>query len=168
MMDEIESLARTREAMHSEPTDSIRIVNSLLVGLDSLKTKKGFFCFMTSNVLDMLDSAVLDRCDLRIKLEAPTWEVRFQILNRDIDKLIEAELILADEYLEQLEEFCKHISNPNVKGKSISGRFVSKLCLLTYSFFVTQTVRATEFVAYMDQYVQKYFYGNKKEPETLR
>ena len=160
MMDEIESLARTREAMNQEPTDSIRIVNSLLVGLDSLKQKQGFFCFMTSNVMNMLDDAVLDRCDLRMKLEAPTWKVRFislsrhQILYRDVQRLVEAGLLIDDGCELVLEQLCKNM-------KTISGRFLSKLCLLTYSFYVIEPVAGTEFVEYMEKYMDEVLDGLK-------
>jgi Cdc6-like AAA superfamily ATPase len=126
MVDEIESLARNRQDMNQEPVDSIRLVNSFLVGLDQCSKKPGFFCFLTSNVMNLLDHAILDRCDLRIRMEPPTADMRFTILQRDMDRLVKAGKVQYDDATHLLRSLC-------VEMEGVSGRFVSKLCFLAFA-----------------------------------
>uniref|UniRef100_A0A7S3DBM1 AAA+ ATPase domain-containing protein n=1 Tax=Palpitomonas bilix TaxID=652834 RepID=A0A7S3DBM1_9EUKA len=55
LIDEVESLtaARTAAMAGNEPSDSIRVVNSVLTHLDALRTRKNVFIFTTSNLTDV-------------------------------------------------------------------------------------------------------------------
>jgi len=67
LLDEVESLAAARKASlsGSEPSDSIRVVNSLLTQIDALKTKKNVMVLTTSNLTDAIDVAFVDRADIK-------------------------------------------------------------------------------------------------------
>lgn len=78
IIDEIESLliSRNRITEKNEPLDSIRIVNTFLVNLDK---SKGFFLF-TTNFVDIIDKAFIDRMDMTIGLCYPPLSVVYRIM----------------------------------------------------------------------------------------
>ncbi|KAL9022551.1 MAG: hypothetical protein Q9185_000261, partial [Variospora sp. 1 TL-2023] len=84
MVDEIESLASRRQ--HStgsnEPKDSMRAVNALLVALDRLGRHSNVIVFCTSNLIDTIDLAILDRIDIKQYLPGPSTKTRYEIFRR--------------------------------------------------------------------------------------
>ena len=70
MIDEVETIVSSREASAgkaAEPGDAVRVVNAVLTELDRLKAYPNVLTVCTSNFLhDTLDSAFLDRCDLKV------------------------------------------------------------------------------------------------------
>lgn len=65
LIDEVETIASSRRDLSNknETTDAIRVVNSLLTHLDKMKKYKNFLALATSNLLDILDNAFVDRAD---------------------------------------------------------------------------------------------------------
>ncbi|KAL1130699.1 hypothetical protein AAG570_011940 [Ranatra chinensis] len=74
LIDEVESLAHSRAAASSgsEPSDSIRVVNSVLTQLDLLKTKPNVLILTTSNITGAIDIAFVDRADIKQLIPCPS------------------------------------------------------------------------------------------------
>ncbi|ELA48381.1 hypothetical protein VCUG_00217 [Vavraia culicis subsp. floridensis] len=78
IIDEVESLlvSRDRICARNEPLDSIRIVNTFLVNLDV----SGCFFLCTTNFLEVVDRAFVDRMDLVIRLCYPRVQHIYRII----------------------------------------------------------------------------------------
>lgn len=63
LIDEVESLTAARKAAMtgSEPSDAIRVVNSLLTQLDQIRRYPNVIILTTSNVTGAIDLAFVDR-----------------------------------------------------------------------------------------------------------
>lgn len=94
LIDEIESLSKARSsvATGAEPSDSIRVVNALLTELDKLKHKRNALVMTTSNLSDSIDTAFLDRADIRQYIGPPGTEAIYSILRSCLIELIRAGL----------------------------------------------------------------------------
>jgi len=70
VIDEVESLTAARSAALDgrEPSDALRVVNSVLTQLDALRNFPNVLTFATSNLLDAIDPAFIDRADITMKL----------------------------------------------------------------------------------------------------
>ncbi|KAE9381279.1 AAA-domain-containing protein [Stipitochalara longipes BDJ] len=90
LIDEVESIAGSREAVmkRSESQDSLRATNSLLTGLDRTRTYPNVIFLCTSNMLESLDSAFLDRCGLKRSVDPPSIASQYEILRSRTQKLI--------------------------------------------------------------------------------
>jgi SpoVK/Ycf46/Vps4 family AAA+-type ATPase len=107
LIDEVESIAFSREhsSRHGESQDSLRATNSLLTGLDRAKHFPNVIFLCTSNMLESLDSAFLDRCGLRIAVNPPSEPSQYAIIRGRLQKLIEQENVLfQDRHLPQYDE----------------------------------------------------------------
>lgn len=93
LMDEVESLASSRVGKGgssgggSEPSDSIRAVNSLLTSLDSIRHFQNVMILSTSNITDCVDGAFVDRVDWMVKVDLPCLEARYEILRSCLEEL---------------------------------------------------------------------------------
>jgi pachytene checkpoint protein 2 len=98
LIDEIESLASSRSSANNrgEVQDMIRATNALLTGFDKVKSQPNLLILCTSNMVDTLDAAFLDRCGHRITIEEPSEAARYQILRDGIQELIAAKIINTD------------------------------------------------------------------------
>jgi pachytene checkpoint protein 2 len=99
LIDEIESLAssRTTASSRGEIQDTIRATNALLTGFDRVKSLPNLIILCTSNMVDTLDAAFIDRCGHQIIVESPSLAARYQILRDGIQELIAAKIIKAEE-----------------------------------------------------------------------
>ncbi|KAL8961502.1 MAG: hypothetical protein Q9193_001950 [Seirophora villosa] len=99
MVDEIESLAGRRQHSTSgnEPKDSMRAVNALLVALDRLGRHPNVIVFCTSNLIDAIDSAILDRIDVKQYLPGPSTKIRYEIFRRCYLDLLSCSIIVSNE-----------------------------------------------------------------------
>ncbi|TVY75730.1 Pachytene checkpoint protein 2-like protein [Lachnellula suecica] len=106
LIDEVESIAFSREqgAHHGESQDSLRATNSLLTGLDRAKSCTNVIFLCTSNMLDSLDSAFLDRCGLRIAVDPPSKHSQYAILRGRIQKLIDQGYIKSERRFPSYDE----------------------------------------------------------------
>ncbi|XP_055309926.1 pachytene checkpoint protein 2 homolog isoform X2 [Sitodiplosis mosellana] len=74
LIDEVESIAYARDSVSShEPSDSIRVVNSLLTQLDQLRRQTNVLVLTTSNLSSSIDIAFVDRADLKQYGTLPQW-----------------------------------------------------------------------------------------------
>ena len=90
LIDEVESIASSRQAvmMRSESQDSLRATNALLTGLDRTRSYPNLIFLCTSNMLESLDSAFVDRCGLKRSVDPPSFASQYEILRSRTQKLI--------------------------------------------------------------------------------
>ncbi|PUU80630.1 P-loop containing nucleoside triphosphate hydrolase protein [Tuber borchii] len=95
LIDEVESLTSARQsaANGNEPSDSLRVVNALLMGLDKLRHKNNVIVLTTSNLLEAMDAAFLDRADIKQYVNPPTASAIYVILRTCLNELIRCGLI---------------------------------------------------------------------------
>jgi len=101
LIDEVESIASSRQAvmMRSESQDSLRATNALLTGLDRTRSYPNLIFLCTSNMLESLDSAFLDRCGLKRSVDPPSFASQYEILRSRTQKLIARGVIRSPEVL---------------------------------------------------------------------
>jgi SpoVK/Ycf46/Vps4 family AAA+-type ATPase len=101
LIDEVESIASSRQAvmMRSESQDSLRATNALLTGLDRTRSYPNLIFLCTSNMLESLDSAFMDRCGLKRSVDPPSFASQYEILRSRTQKLIARGVILSLEVL---------------------------------------------------------------------
>lgn len=95
LIDEVETIAGSRKDILSknESSDSIRVVNTLLTQIDSLKSYKNFLILATSNMVESLDPAFVDRADGVFYIGSPSIDSISNILFSLINSLIEINII---------------------------------------------------------------------------
>lgn len=95
LIDEVETIAGSRKEILSknESSDSVRVVNTLLTQIDSLKPYKNFFIMATSNLIDSLDPAFVDRADGVFYIGSPSQTSISNILTSMIKSLIQCKII---------------------------------------------------------------------------
>ncbi|CCW68652.1 unnamed protein product [Phytomonas sp. Hart1] len=103
LIDEVESLAAARQSAMkgNEPSDSIRVVNTLLTQIDRLSRFRNVLVLATSNLTDAIDDAFLDRADKKIFLGPPGLKAGHAILYSGVMELMDKRLI-------QIGPDCEH------------------------------------------------------------
>lgn len=162
LIDEIESVASQRSNIDSgtEPTDSIRVVNAILTQLDSLKRYPNILVLSTSNLVQKIDSALLDRADLKEYIPLPGVKVLQKILATATIELVEKGILSGPNELSsaQLESALVNVAEKAQKAK-ISGRSIKKLPFLaclpsgTGSF---ETLSIEQFILKLEESVEMY------------
>lgn len=106
LIDEVESIAFSRDqgANGGEAQDSLRATNSLLTGLDRAKGFANVVFLCTSNMLDSLDTAFLDRCGLSIQVDPPSTTSQYEILRGRIQKLVDQGHVTTEKSLPLYEQ----------------------------------------------------------------
>ncbi|SCU94882.1 LANO_0E08526g1_1 [Lachancea nothofagi CBS 11611] len=139
LMDEVETLASSRSSLmnKNETTDGIRVVNTLLTKLDSLKKYHNLLILATSNLVSSLDEAFLDRADGVFYAGNPSENGTSMILSSTISELIKTGVISCKEGISILEdtdvqESVRHIARRCVDA-GVSGRTLRKLPLISLS-----------------------------------
>ncbi|CAI4986051.1 CPS_HP_G0105330.mRNA.1.CDS.1 [Saccharomyces cerevisiae] len=154
LIDEVEAIAssRTNLSSRNESTDGIRVVNTLLTQLDRLKKYHNFLALATSNLLDSLDDAFVDRADGVFYVGNPTAEGILHILKVCIEEMITSGIILFHARSTGVKFFNKYqdiLRKIAIKCSTvdISGRTIRKLPLMCLSeYFQTFPVDDDEFV----------------------
>lgn len=79
LIDEVESITSARAAASSsnEPGDAVRVVNAVLTSIDTLRRRSNVMVLCTSNLMNNVDEAFLDRVDLQIYLGPPNYSARY-------------------------------------------------------------------------------------------
>ncbi|CCD25090.1 Pch2p NDAI_0E02730 [Naumovozyma dairenensis CBS 421] len=135
LIDEVEAIASSRTDIlsKSESTDGVRVVNALLTHLDKLKYYNNFLLLATSNLLDNIDSAFLDRADGIFHIGNPVEEAITKILWTSIGELISAGIIIG-------YKSYRYILNSEIYkdiictiAKNANGRTLRKIPLLCLS-----------------------------------
>lgn len=98
LIDEIESIAISRHSgvMHGEAQDSLRATNALLTGFDRVRAYPNVVFMCTSNMIDCLDEAFVDRCAIQIPFQPPSEESQYKILKASVLELVKRRIIVAD------------------------------------------------------------------------
>ncbi|KAK8815223.1 hypothetical protein WA158_003435 [Blastocystis sp. Blastoise] len=96
LIDEVESLSSSRQVSMagSEPSDAVRVVNALLTQIDKLRRFSNILILTTSNITSAIDSAFLDRADLKRYIGPPGVRGRYEIFRECIQELIRASIIV--------------------------------------------------------------------------
>jgi SpoVK/Ycf46/Vps4 family AAA+-type ATPase len=96
LMDEVESLTAERQASisSSEPSDAVRVVNALLTQLDQIKHLPNVLVLATSNFVDAIDDAFVDRADIVRYIGPPPFPGRYQILHTCVKEMIAKNLVV--------------------------------------------------------------------------
>ncbi|XP_055386914.1 pachytene checkpoint protein 2 homolog [Condylostylus longicornis] len=93
LIDEVESIAYDRGSLSGEPKDALRVVNAVLTQLDQLKHYSNVMVFATSNLMDTIDIAFIDRVDLKKLITFPSAKAIFNIYISAIKDLSRVGLI---------------------------------------------------------------------------
>lgn len=127
LIDEVEAIASSRTDIlgKNEATDGVRVVNTLLTHLDKLKQYNNFLVLSTSNLLNSIDPAFLDRADGKFYLGNPSETIVYNILKVSLRELIETGILKTNENLEDLE---KNIGYIDIL------RVIAKTCFVCYIF----------------------------------
>eukprot|EP01134_Creolimax_fragrantissima_P001784 CFRG1784T1 len=144
LVDEVESLVSSRSTMNAEPGDSTRAVNAVLTQLDHLARNPNVLIVATTNLTGTLDTAFVDRADLKIHVGLPTCAVRYEILRKSIQELIRTRIVQSDiGPVEPFRESTRSIDLykcPSVKTLlsiaescvAFSGRSIKRLTFITH------------------------------------
>jgi len=99
LIDEVESIAGSRlsGSTNGGSQDNLRATNAFLTGFDKLKFQPNIIVLATTNMIDHLDSAFVDRCGLKLEISPPSAIVtQYKILRRCFLGLIKSNIIKAD------------------------------------------------------------------------
>ncbi|ESZ90165.1 hypothetical protein SBOR_9453 [Sclerotinia borealis F-4128] len=98
LIDEVESIAVSRHSgiIHGEAQDSLRATNALLTGFDRVRSCPNVLFLSTSNMIDCLDEAFVDRCAIQIPFQPPSEEAQYKILKASVLELVRRRIIVAD------------------------------------------------------------------------
>ncbi|KAM3872658.1 pachytene checkpoint protein 2 homolog [Diretmus argenteus] len=171
LIDEVESLTAARNASQAgtEPSDAIRVVNSVLTQLDQIKKHPNVVILTTSNVTEKIDLAFVDRADIKQYIGPPSEKGIYNIYFSCLQELMKCQIISPPRQLFtmfELETMCfseTHMSERSLvvkniaqKSKGLSGRILRKLPFLAHALFVkTSTVTMEKFLEAMDQAVDR-------------
>eukprot|EP01135_Chromosphaera_perkinsii_P001229 Nk52_evm2s163 gene=Nk52_evmTU2s163 len=165
LMDEVESLAATRTMCLSgnEPSDMFRSVNALLTQIDSLKRHPNVMVLATSNVTEAIDTAFIDRADLKIFVDLPPPKCIYGMLRSAVLELMRTKLISPHERILDMKDVevlafnDSPVTRPSLrlwhaaqKATGISGRTVKKVPFIAYSLLGHPAVGCCTFEMFMD------------------
>lgn len=121
MIDEVESLTAARAgAMNgSEPGDALRVVNALLTQLDKLKQFPNVLVMATSNLAGSIDSAFIDRADIKQYVGLPSPEAIYWILSSCLRELGNCSLASGTSRLLRYDEL-PHRRPESVEGEGMT------------------------------------------------
>ena len=172
LIDEVESLASSRMNNGSggsgsaEPSDAVRAVNSVLTSLDSIRSYANVLILTTTNITGSIDTAFVDRVDLKQYIGYPCLEARYEILKSCIEELIRVGIVSFSDGENELKSFShvisevgeekesdngcqnhelKHKSSQSlllecaIAAKDLSGRSLRKIPFQSHAFFIRST-----------------------------
>ncbi|KAF2831956.1 AAA-domain-containing protein [Ophiobolus disseminans] len=90
LVDEIDKLVPSRKRLggHNEPQDTIRAAPEVFTGLDRLRESVNVIWFFTTNLVEDLDPAFIDRCRFMEEVKTPAANCVFEMLRADINARI--------------------------------------------------------------------------------
>lgn len=96
LIDEVETLTGSREkaASGNEVGDALRATNQLLTALDRLRHRPNVMVFCTSNLLAAIDSAFLDRVDIKQYIPNPCASAAYEIFRSCFNEMIRCKLLV--------------------------------------------------------------------------
>lgn len=95
LIDEVEAIAFSRSDLlnRNESTDGVRVVSTLLTQLDKLKKYNNLLVLATSNLIESLDPAFIDRADGTFYIGNPSKKGIVKILSSGLRGLISKHII---------------------------------------------------------------------------
>jgi energy-coupling factor transporter ATP-binding protein EcfA2 len=95
VMDEVETIAGSRAKVTNgtECTDGLRATNQLLTALDRLRDLPNIIVICTSNLIDAIDPAFLDRVDIKQLIPAPSPAAIYNIFRSCLNELIRSSIV---------------------------------------------------------------------------
>uniref|UniRef100_A0A8C6SW68 Pachytene checkpoint protein 2 homolog n=1 Tax=Neogobius melanostomus TaxID=47308 RepID=A0A8C6SW68_9GOBI len=179
LIDEVESLTAARNASQAgtEPSDAIRVVNSVLTQLDQIKRHSNVVILTTSNVTEKIDLAFVDRADIKQYIGPPSMKGIYNIYLSCLEELMKCQIIYPRQQLftifeletmgfakSEVSEHSLKLRSIALKSQGLSGRALRKLPFLAHALFVkTPTVSLDKFLNAMDKAVDK----QKEEKNNL-
>ncbi|XP_066572121.1 pachytene checkpoint protein 2 homolog isoform X2 [Amia ocellicauda] len=151
LIDEVESLTAARNASQAgtEPSDAIRVVNSVLTQLDQIKRYPNVVILTTSNVTEKIDLAFVDRADIKQYIGLPSPDAIFNIYLSCLEELMKCQIIYPKQQLltlrelqmlgfleNNISELSLSLKRIAVKSKGLSGRGLRKLPFLAHALYV--------------------------------
>lgn len=158
IMDEVESLVARRESsiQGNDPSDAVRVVNNILNQIDALEKHSNILILCTSNMMDFMDRAFVDRVDKKVFVGPPGSSARRFIIRSSFAELIHKQLIRKPQFLMSAadadatpnKEENKDVSIPPIQhavacskllsaivtlSDGLSGRFLRKIPFLTFA-----------------------------------
>lgn len=99
LIDEVETLAGSREKAVSgnEVGDALRATNQLLTALDRLRHRSNVVMFCTSNMMEAVDAAFLDRVDVKQSVGNPSSKAAYEIFRSCLNELVRCGILLPDD-----------------------------------------------------------------------
>nr|XP_046255663.1 pachytene checkpoint protein 2 homolog [Scatophagus argus] len=177
LIDEVESLTAARNACQAgtEPSDAIRVVNSVLTQLDQIKRHSNVVILTTSNVTEKIDLAFVDRADIKQYIGPPSVNGIYSIYLSCLEELMKCQIIYPREQLftileletmgfaeSEVSEHSLYLRDIAIKSKGLSGRALRKLPFLAHALFIKMpAVTLARFLEAMDRAVEK-----QKEEKT--
>ncbi len=174
LMDEIESLAASRSAASSsEPTDAMRAVNSLLTGLDRLRHCPNVLLLATTNLTQSVDTAFLDRADVKIYIGAPCLEARCAMLHSSLNELMRVKIVRKTEETDPDGNattnslYQQRVLSLALLADGLSGRSLRRLPLQAHARVASSTLASIDSIP-MDVYMNALEHTIRMELESLK
>lgn len=110
LIDEVETLTSSREraASGNECGDAVRATNQVLTALDRLRHRPNVIVFCTSNLINTIDPAFLDRVDVKQHISNPCPAAAYEIFRTSLNELIRCNLLApssdSDDVVEDSDE----------------------------------------------------------------
>ncbi|KAK3702358.1 hypothetical protein LTR37_014932 [Vermiconidia calcicola] len=95
VMDEVETIAGSREKSTNgmECNDGLRATNQLLTALDRLRNLPNVIVLCTSNLIDAIDPAFVDRVDIKQLIPSPSPAAIYNIFRSCLNELVRSNLV---------------------------------------------------------------------------
>ena len=87
-------LSRQAALSGNDPSDSIRVVNTLLTQIDRLRGRPNVLLVATSNITGAIDVAFVDRAGMKVHVPRPGTVARYSILHSCVEELIRAKVVV--------------------------------------------------------------------------
>ncbi len=172
LLDEVESLAPKRaenSGSDGQPGDALRSVNALLTSLDALREVQNVTVLSTSNLIQRIDPAFLDRVDVHEQVPQPGFSVRRSIISEVVDELKKAGVLEKDKE-EKKEELLENLLRDVVREtKGLSGRALRKLPLIAHAEQmrgVTKKASTEQFLGALKKAATRARKGNNAQGNT--
>ena len=95
IIDEVETVAgsRTKYASGTECSDGLRATNQLLTALDRLRNLPNVIVLCTSNLIEAIDPAFLDRVDIKQLIPSPSPAAIYNIFRSCLNELVRSSFV---------------------------------------------------------------------------
>nr|CAH8840998.1 unnamed protein product [Trichobilharzia regenti] len=184
VVDEVESLTATRSASSAgcEPSDAIRVVNSVLTQIDQVKRFPNILILATSNITSLIDPAFLDRADLRIFIDTPSSPAIYSIYRSCLLELMRVGLISSTEdscllsyrTLSSVQFSEEHANSLSIslwrlseRSSGLNGRTLRKLPLLAYAFHLNKVMPDMQYNSSLHNRRQVHLPQNSRQESSI-